>query len=56
MREPLINGSRLNLSCEIVPWFEKRMKNEKIITMKDLVEVTGWNLSKRIDSKTWTSV
>jgi len=26
MREPLINGSRLNLSCEIVPWFEQRMR------------------------------
>ncbi|XDV33218.1 hypothetical protein PO909_003724 [Leuciscus waleckii] len=48
MLEPLINGSRLNLSCEIVPWFEQRLKNEKIITMKDLVEVTGWNLSNTV--------
>lgn len=47
MLEPLMNGSHLNLSCEIVPWFEQKLKNAKI-TMKDLVEVTGWHLSNTV--------
>lgn len=43
--EPLINGSRLNLSCEISSWFEQKIKNAQIIIMKDLVEVAGRDLS-----------
>lgn len=42
--EPLTNGSRLNLSCEIPSWIEQKLKNAQIITLKDLIEVAGRNL------------
>lgn len=46
--EPLINGSRLNLSCEIPLWLEQKMTNAQIIIMKDLVEDARRDLSNII--------
>lgn len=43
--EPLINGSRLNVSGEMPSWIEQKLKNVQIITLRDLIDVAGWNLS-----------